>query len=152
MSLWQYFANAILGCVGRSIACQQVEGGDPFPYSALVRPCLDCCVQFWTPEYAKDMELLDEMQQRTMRMMKGLKHLLYEERIRELGLCNLEKAQGVLSEVYEYLKGRFKENVARIFLVVHTDKTRGNRQKLKHKVPSEHQVALLLYGTGCLES
>lgn len=103
------------------------------PYSALVRPRLDCCAQFRTPQYSKGMELLDKMQQRTMRMMKGLKHLLYKERMRELGLLNLEKAQGVLSEVYKDLKKRFKESVARVFLVACTHKTGGNGQILKHR-------------------
>jgi len=37
-------------------------------------------------------------------MIKGLEHLSYEERLRELGL----KAQGDLTKVYQYLKGGCK--------------------------------------------
>ncbi|KAK4830797.1 LOW QUALITY PROTEIN: hypothetical protein QYF61_013630 [Mycteria americana] len=45
--------NHILGCIKRS-----VEGGD-FPlYSALVRPHLEYCIQLWSPQYRKDMDLL----------------------------------------------------------------------------------------------
>jgi len=87
--------NGILGCIKESIASRSREVILPL-HSALVRPYLGCCVQFWTRQYKRNMDMLERAQKRATKMPKGLKQLTYEEKLKELGLFRVgeEKAQG----------------------------------------------------------
>ena len=76
-------------------------------FSALVRPHLECCIQVWSTQHKKDVGLLEQVQRRATKMIKGLEYLRYEARLRELELSSLQKRrfQGDLIATFSTRRG-----------------------------------------------
>ena len=123
--------NRILGMIKRTIVSRDKEIILKL-YKTLVRPHLEYCIQAWNPHLRQDIELLEKVQHRATKMIKGYQRLSYEERLIKCGLTTLEKrrVRGDLIETYKLITGKEAISRERFFKLVGNRRTRGHDLKL----------------------
>ena len=134
-------ANRILGMINRSV---QYKGKDcilPL-YTALVRPHLEYAVQAWAPHYNKDIEKIENVQKRALKMISDaeISNIGYEDKLRKLKLFSMEKRRlrGDLIETFKIMKDIDKIASATPFTKSTYTRTRGHEFKLvKSKVRTD---------------
>jgi ribonucleases P/MRP protein subunit RPP40 len=80
-----------------------------------VRPHLEFAVQSWSPWQQADKDVLENMQQRAIRMVSGLQSRTYEDQLKELGLTTLEERrhQADMAHMYKICTGTEKGGLNR---------------------------------------
>mgnify|MGYP001852830711 FL=1 len=118
----------ILGCIKRCVPSRVRKVILPL-CAALVRAHLKYCIHVWSPQYRRDMGLLEG----ATKMIRGMERLSYKDGLREVGLFSLEKRRLWRDQrvVFQYLKGGSKKEGDRLFSKVCGDRTRGKGFNLK---------------------
>ena len=124
-------AMRVLGMVKRSFKNLDEESLKTI-YCSYIRPHLEYCIQAWSPYYRKDIQTLEKVQQRATKLVRRLKNLPYEERLRRLKLYPLEqrKLRGDLIETFKILSGKERIDSAIFFRAASSINLRGNSKKL----------------------
>ena len=97
-------ANQVLGQMTRAL---HYRDKDTFVrlYVQYCRPHLEYAIQSWNPWYQQDIDILENVQKRAMKMVSGLKGNTYEERLKEVGLTSLRerRERGDMIHVWKIL-------------------------------------------------
>ena len=115
--------------------------------TAVLRPHLEYCVQFWAPQYKRDMDR-QTRESPTAGQYVDLRDCSISA-IRRGWEREKEEAQGDLIYVQEHLKEGCKEDRARLCSVVPGARTGGSEHKLERSDHQEHFCAVWLAGHWC---
>ena len=108
-------------------------------FTTYVRPHLEYNIQAVGPYMRQNFEALEKVQQRATKLVRGIQHLSYQERLRKLGLMSIEDrlSRGDMIETYKILTGKVKIDPKHLFELDRTRRTRGHKLKLK-KTRADH--------------
>ena len=142
-------ANKVLGMIRRTVVSRD-KNIILNLYKTLVRPHLEYCVQVWSPYMQKDKDVLEKVQRRATRMIRGYRTLTYEERLERCGLTNWTKkdAEGLI-ETYKLMTNKETIPFSRFFLLNNKSVLRGHRCKIFRK--SEGTIKQRFFSSRAIE-
>ena len=102
-------ANQVLGQISRGISYRDKNTFLKL-YKTYVRPHLEYCQAAWSPWTEGDKKVLEQVQQRAIKMISNLKSREYEDRLREVGLTTLweRRQRGDMITMYRMMTGKDK--------------------------------------------
>ena len=126
-------ANIVIGMIKRTFPSMSKDLF-LFLYKTYVRPHLEYIVQLWSPYLLKDIDMLEKVQMRATKLIKGFNGLPYSTRLQKLELYSLycRRERGDLIETYKILKGYYDIEWSKLF-TLNTSNTRGHSLKLFKK-------------------
>ena len=101
-------------------------------YKALIRPHIEYATVVWNPYLKKNIFLIENVQRRATKLVSGICHLSYEERLRNLGLptLNYRRCRTDMIQVYKILNKIESIPVDKFFTLADGTRTRRHKHKL----------------------
>jgi ribonucleases P/MRP protein subunit RPP40 len=130
-------ASAVMGLVSRHFKNMDQEDF-LIMYKTYIRPTMECCIQVRSPHLAKDIQLLERVQRKSTKLVRGFHKLSYKDCLRRLGLTTLEERRnrGDLIEVYKLLHRKENNGYEQFFKLAKVETSRhdlkGHSMKLFH--------------------
>ena len=99
-------ANRALGMIKRAFHTPSAESFVKI-YKAFVRPHLEYAIQAWNPQQEGDIQILERVQRRALKCIRGFNSLSYIERLQRTGVFPLvsRRERGDLIETFKIIKG-----------------------------------------------
>ena len=109
-------------------------------YSMYVRSHLEYCIQAVGPYMAQDYEVLEKVQRRATKLVRGIKTLPYKECLRHLELPSIKERvlRGDLILTYKILTGKTTMGATQFFERNKDKRTRGHQMKLLKRRAAHH--------------
>lgn len=105
-------------------------------FKSLVRPHLEYASSVWSPYKQKDIDFIENVQRRATKLIPGLKHLAYPERLQRLNLPTLQhrRIRGDLINTFKIVNNIYDNRVTQnIFQMEESSRTRGHTKKIFKK-------------------
>ena len=102
-------------------------------YKSYIRPHLEYCIQVWSPNLQRNIDILERVQRRATKLVVGFRNKTYVERLQLLGFTTLQKRRerGDLIETYKILSGLERVDSSQFFTLASTGyDLRGHSKKL----------------------
>lgn len=139
-------ANAMLGQIARKFHYRKKATLIPL-YKTFVRPHLEYAVAAWSPWTVKDIETLEKVQKRFVKMLSDVRGSTYEERIAEADLLTLKERRwrGDIIETFKTMKGINQVNKNEWFEIREDDNVRSTRANVRIENETETRRSDIIY-------
>ena len=103
-------------------------------FPALVRPHLEYADAVWSPNTKKDIEIIENVQKRAMKLIPSLRYMDYTNWLKKLKMSTLKyrRLRGDMIEVCKIINGIYDHNVVTgFFELSDVEQTRERHKKLR---------------------
>ena len=102
-------------------------------YKSLIRPVLEYGNSVWGPCFKGDEEKIEKIQRRLTKMIRGLTHVPYEERLKQLGLPSLRyrRLRGDMITIFKLVTGKLNVDLSSLQIERGPHRTRGHSLRIK---------------------